>query len=176
MKTSRLPHNTCDIPGTYRQEELIMDDLRAKVSYLQGLAEGLEIEQGSGEGRVICAMLTLMGDMADQVEDVVAGQGELAQYLDDVDFDLGALEAVVYVDGADDQVYFRPEPGSLQQPTGTTSADQDDEVTILVCPSCGEELAAASGDIEGTLAMVCPACGIICETDEFDEEVGTDPD
>jgi DNA-directed RNA polymerase subunit delta len=176
MKTSLLPHNTCDIQGTYRQEESIMDDLRAKVSYLQGLAEGLEIEQGSGEGRVICAMLTLMGDMADQMEDVVTGQGELAQYLDDVDFDLGALEEAVYVDGADDQVYFTPDPESLQEQMGRTATDQDVEIAIVACPSCGEELVAAAGDMGGALAMVCPACGIICETDEYDEEVGVDPD
>jgi DNA-directed RNA polymerase subunit delta len=153
-----------------------MDDLRAKVSYLQGLAEGLEIEQGSGEGRVICAMLNLMGDMADQMADVVTGQGELAQYIDDVDFDLGALEEAVYVDGDEDEVYFTPDSESLQEQMGATSADQDAEIAIVACPSCGEVLAATSGDMGGTLAMVCPACGIICETDEYDEEVGLDPD
>ena len=129
-----------------------MNDIRAQVAYLQGLAEGLDLDGGTPEGRVLSAVLEVLGEMADELTDVVDAQAELAEYVEDVDYDLGALEETIYSDDDDtgEVVRFVPEDEMLQL---------EDGVALTVCPECGETLAAAAGMVDDDLDVVCPNCG-----------------
>lgn len=152
-----------------------MNDIRAKVAYLQGLAEGLDIDSSSAEGRVLSAMIDVLGDIAENMIDVADAHEELAAYVEDVDYDLGALEESVF--GADDDdddddgttIRFLPEESLVQE---------EDGVELLLCPQCGEALGASSGEVDGELDVVCPTCGcMICDADvEYDEDVALDGD
>ncbi|HYF91262.1 MAG TPA: AraC family transcriptional regulator [Symbiobacteriaceae bacterium] len=131
-----------------------MNDIRSKVAYLQGLAEGLDLDTGSPEGRVLSSMLDVLVDLADELTEVTHAQNELAEYVEDVDYDLGALEETIYSD--DDQVVeFVPSVALLEE---------EDGVEMTVCPECGETLSAAAGDVETEVDVICPTCGcMICE-------------
>lgn len=96
-------------------------NLRAKVAYLEGLAEGLDIDHSTKEGRLLTSIIDVLSDMAEAVADTVEAQEELAAYIEDVDSDLSALEDGFY-DLDDD--------------------DDDDEIT-LHCPDCDAELEAS---------------------------------
>jgi hypothetical protein len=136
-------------------------DIRTKVAYLQGLAEGLELDTGSPEGRVLSSMLDVLVDIAEQVDDVAEAQNELAEYVEDVDYDLGALEESVFGENDDDQIRFVPEEAFLQE----------DGMELTMCPECGETLAAAAGDIDSDFDVVCPSCGCtVCAEGDHDHD------
>ncbi|HWI65284.1 MAG TPA: AraC family transcriptional regulator [Symbiobacteriaceae bacterium] len=133
-----------------------MNDIRSKVAYLQGLAEGLDLDTGSPEGRVLSSMLDLLVDIADEVTNITDAQNELAEYVEDVDYDLGALEETIYQEDDDEGVVqFIPSQHLMLE---------EDGVELTVCPECGETLSAAAGDIETELDVICPTCGcMVCE-------------
>ncbi|MDF2631215.1 MAG: hypothetical protein K0R39_5046 [Symbiobacteriaceae bacterium] len=135
---------------------MAVNDIRSQVAYLQGLAEGLDLDTGSPEGRVLSAMLDVLADIAE-------AQTELAEYVEDVDYDLGALEETLYGDEDDEVVEFVPSQAFLLD---------DEGVEMAVCPDCGETLAASAGDIDGDLDVVCPSCGCsVC--DEYVDDLET---
>jgi len=130
-----------------------VNDIRSRVAYLQGLAEGLDLDTGSPEGRVLSSMLDVLVDLADEIQEVVDAQEELAEYVEDVDYDLGALEETVFGDEHEDDtrhIHFVPE-GML--------TEAEDGMELTICPECGDTLAAGAGEIETNLDVVCPGCG-----------------
>lgn len=129
-----------------------MSDIRAKVAYLQGLAEGLDVEGATSEGRLLVSVLDVLGDLAEHVTGVAEAHAELAEYVEDVDYDLGALEETVLTD-EEPQVQFIPD----------VELEEGDEVEILCCPECGEPLMATEGDLEADGEVVCPECGSLVQ-------------
>lgn len=65
-----------------------MDDLRERIAYLQGLAEGLKLEEGKDEARIVKQMIDILADLIDKVEEVEAAQEDLEDYLESIDEDL----------------------------------------------------------------------------------------
>jgi hypothetical protein len=139
--------------------------MRAKVAYLAGLAEGLDLDTGSPEGRVLTSMIDVLADMAEEMQNVVEAQDELAEYVEDVDYDLGTLEETIYADDDDDGevVRFVPEHEMVRL---------EDGMELTVCPECGDTLAAAAGDDLGDdLDVVCPTCGCMISSEYGEDDV-----
>ena len=57
--------------------------LNERVSYLNGLAEGLKISDKTSEGKLLLAMLDVLGEMADEIEMLSDAQEALEEYVDD---------------------------------------------------------------------------------------------
>lgn len=128
-----------------------MSDLRSKVAYLHGLAEGLDIDSSSSEGRVLAAMIDVLGDVAEAVDDVYEAQDELAEYVEEVDDDLSALEDTMLDDGEEEELLFIPEHAVT---------DREDGVEMVCCPECGETLSAGAGEMgDEEFDVTCPVCG-----------------
>lgn len=115
-----------------------MSYLTEKMAYISGLAEGLDIDETTKEGKLLIAIVDALADMADEIAEIEELQDETQAQLDEVDEDLDALEGFVY----DDEDDF----------------DDDDEFGVE-CPACGDmiyldpETLASCGD-----KIVCPAC------------------
>lgn len=129
-----------------------MNDLRSKVAYLHGLAEGLDLDVSSSEGRVLSAVIDLLGEVAEAVDDVSEAQVELADYVGEVDDDLSALEESVYdADDDDSDLFFVPEQAV---------ADVENGVAMYTCPTCGETVSAGAGEMpDEAFEVTCPVCG-----------------
>jgi hypothetical protein len=104
-----------------------VDDIRARVAYLNGLAEGLQIDASSPEGRVLSSVIDVLGDLAEQMTGLAEAHDEMADYVEDLDYDLGALEEAHY-DNRDEVIRFVP---------ATDLDDVDDDDVEVVC-ECGE--------------------------------------
>jgi predicted RNA-binding Zn-ribbon protein involved in translation (DUF1610 family) len=141
-----------------------MSDMRAKVAYLQGLTEGLELDASSPEGRILYAVLDVLGDLAEEVGQVARAQERLEQYVEDVDYDLGALEESLYGDG-EEPVRCGP---------GRTLREEADGVAMEICPACGEPVGAVAGEMDAgdELTLICPTCGaeLITDGDELTDD------
>ena len=68
-----------------------MSELKNKISYLKGLADGLKIDKETKEGQMLLAIIDAMDEMAIEVD-------ELYNIVSDIDEDLTQIEDDVYGD------------------------------------------------------------------------------
>ena len=61
-----------------------MSELKEKVVFLQGLAEGMEIEEASKEGKLLKSILEVLADMADEVAEMSTDLDEIYDYVDEL--------------------------------------------------------------------------------------------
>ena len=73
-----------------------MKYLSEEVAYLRGLAEGLEIESETKEGKMICKIIDVLENMADTLDDMQEDHDELVEYVESVDKDLSDVEDILY--------------------------------------------------------------------------------
>ena len=67
-----------------------------KVAYLKGLAEGLDLDvEKSKEGKLINALMEIVVEMAEEMDDMQAEICELKDYCEELDEDLGDVEEVL---------------------------------------------------------------------------------
>lgn len=77
-----------------------MDFLLQKVSYLQGLADGLGVDESTKEGKLLLHIIDTLEEFADVLADTIDDQIELEEYVNFIDEDLSDVEDEVY--GEDD--------------------------------------------------------------------------
>ncbi len=117
-----------------------MKAITEKVSYLQGLYEGLNVSDSGPNGKIISGMLQVMEEMADIVEAMQQEIGSLQEYMDDMDDEILELEEKIW---------------------GTETDDQD--IVELKCLNCGEQLYFETCilDDEDVLEITCPNCNTV---------------
>ncbi|MDD3655110.1 MAG: AraC family transcriptional regulator [Desulfotomaculaceae bacterium] len=122
-----------------------MNDLKARVAYLQGLSAGLDLETDSKEGKLFKGIIEVLGDVADTVGDLEEGQGQLEDYLETIDEDLYQLEDELYENDADHHHshdmgnYIEVKcPGCGENVYFDSHVTEDDDVVEVTCPNCDE--------------------------------------
>ena len=71
-------------------------NLNEKMSYLQGLVDGLEIDASTKEGKALIQMTEVMKELVMYVEDLQGQVDELTELCDILDEDLGNVEEDMY--------------------------------------------------------------------------------
>ena len=132
-----------------------------KVAYLKGLFEGMEIDESTKEGKLLKAVVEVLGELAEDHADLEDYVAELTEQVDAVDEDLSSLEDVVYEE-LDDEC-----DGDCEGCDGCD--DWDDDLYDVTCPSCKE---SCEVDEETLLdgGVDCPNCGEHLEFDIEDDE------
>jgi ribosomal protein S27E len=127
-----------------------MKDLEQKVAYLQGLTDGLNLEE-SKEGKVISEMLGLMEEMIDYMGFLKEEQVELEEYIESIDSDLADLE--------DD--FFDDEE------------DEDDDFVEIECPNCHEEVCFDAEVLfdDDLIEVTCPVCDTVVYVNGDEEDL-----
>ena len=74
-----------------------------KTAYLKGPLEGLNIDTAKPEGKLLKAVIETLDAMAGEVADLTKETEHLEDYLDEIDYDLGELEADYYEAWDDDE-------------------------------------------------------------------------
>ncbi len=143
--------------------------LTEKVSYLQGLMDGLEIDDSTKEGKVLLQMADILQDVALSIEDMEEEIDEIADFCDTVDEDLGALEEDFYEEQCDCDDFDDDDEDDDED------FDIDDEMYEVVCPTCGDTICLDEGMIEEG-SIECPNCSEFLEFDFDNVEVEEDED
>lgn len=73
-----------------------MDFLLQKVAYLRGLADGLELDESSKEGKVLVNIIDTLDAFVEVMEDMIDDQLDLEEYVNFIDEDLADLEEDFY--------------------------------------------------------------------------------
>ncbi|NLY08986.1 MAG: hypothetical protein GXZ11_03675 [Tissierellia bacterium] len=83
-----------------------MNYLLKKAAYVKGLADGLDINEKSNEGRILLELVDLIDVIAEMMADTIEAQMDLEEYVDLLDEDLSELEDEVYDFDDDDDYMF----------------------------------------------------------------------
>ena len=126
-----------------------------KAAYIKGLVDGMELDKESKEGKVIAALVDLLGEVVDAIDGLEADVDELYEYAEELDEDLGEVESVLCED--DDYEDYEDECDGMCDECDLDCDLDDDEFFEIECPSCGEVVCFdESIDPED---LICPACG-----------------
>ena len=147
-----------------------------KSAYLKGLMDGLKLSTESDEGKMIAAMVDLLGDMAKKITDIEDTTIAISDELDEIEEDLDAIEDFImdeddddeddddfYVDDEDDDDWDDDEDEEFEE--GFDFGDEDTTIYEVEC-ACGEIINFDEETLEKG-SIVCPNCG---ETLEFSVE------
>ncbi len=126
-----------------------MSELTNRAAYLKGLAEGMNLNKETCEGKLISEIIDFLNDAAAEICAIDNEQGFIADKLDDMDEEIEVLGNEVFDEFYDDDDDY--------------DYDDEEEFTIK-CRECGDEITVTHDDLlEGE--VTCPNCGTVIEFD-----------
>lgn len=133
--------------------------LTEKTAYLKGLAEGLEYDKTTKEGKLLAALIDLVDEMAKEIADVQSDIEEIDEdldylndYVEELDDDLEAVE-----DFLDEECEEDEDEDDDFDWDDEDEDYADEDYYEIVCPSCGETV-CFDGELDPE-DLLCPACG-----------------
>ena len=139
-----------------------------KSAYLKGLMDGLKLSTETDEGKMIAAIVDLLGDLTRKVTDIEDTTIAISDELDEIEEDLDAIEDFIMdEDFEEDEDDFEDEEWDEDEEyeEGFDFGDEDTTIYEVEC-ICGEVINFDEETLEEG-SIICPNCG---ETLEFDVE------
>ena len=147
-----------------------------KSAYLKGLMDGLNLNTETNEGKMIAAIVDLLGDVTRRLTDVEETTIAISDELDEIEEDLDAIEDFIldeyeYDDDEDwddeeDEDEWDDEDEDYEE--GFDFGDEDSTIYEVECV-CGEIIDFDEETLEQG-SMICPNCGETLEFTTEDEE------
>ena len=144
--------------------------INEKAAYLKGLMEGLQLDTEKAEGKMIAAIVDLLGDVTKKLTNVEDTTIAISDELDEIEEDLHAIED--FIMDEDDEDYdeddyddddFDDDEEDYEE--GFDFGDEDTTIYEVKC-ICGNVIAFDEETLEAG-SIVCDECG---ETLEFSFE------
>ncbi len=154
-----------------------------KSAYLKGLMDGLKLDTETNEGKMIAAIVDLLGDMSKRMVDIEDTTIAISDELDEIEEDLDAIEDFIMdeddydddwdEDYEDDDDYYDPEENEEEDDEdepeeGFDFGDEDTTIYEVEC-ACGNVIDFDEEVLESG-SIVCPKCGETLEFSFDDEE------
>ena len=150
-----------------------------KSAYLKGLMDGLKLDTESNEGKMIAAIVDLLGDMSKRMVDIEDTTIAISDELDEIEEDLDAIEDFImdeddeddWDEYEDDEDYYDPddEEDEEEPEEGFDFGDEDSTIYEVEC-ACGNVI-DFDEDVLESGSIVCPNCGETLEFTFDDDEV-----
>ena len=141
-----------------------------KSAYLKGLMDGLSLNKETDEGKMIAAIVDLLGDMAKRITDIEETTIAISDELDEIEEDLDAIEDFIMDEEEDfeDEDYEDEDWDEDEEfEEGFDFGDEDSIIYEVEC-ACGEIINFDEETLEAG-SMKCPNCGETLEF-SFDDE------
>ena len=148
-----------------------------KSAYLKGLMDGMKFNTESDEGKMIAAIVDLLGDVTKRVTDIEETTIAISDELDEIEEDLDAIEDYIldeededYEDDFDDEDDDFYDDEDFEE--GFDFGDEETTIYEVKC-ACGEIIDFDEETLEKG-SMICPNCGETLEfslEDDEDEEL-----
>ena len=106
-----------------------------KAAYLKGLAEGLDIDNSTKEGKLLLAMLEVIEDMADELEMLDEKQDDMLDLISDL----------------------------ADEDCDCDCCDEDLDYFEIECEKCGNVICLDEDILDSDDDIVCPVCGEVIE-------------
>ena len=149
--------------------------LSEKSAYLKGLMEGMKLSTETDEGKMIAAIVELLGDVTKTLGDVQETTIAISDELDEIEDDLDAIED--FIMSMDEDEYedddFEDDDFDFEDlEEGFDFGDEETTIYEVTC-ACGEVIAFDEETLEEG-SIVCENCGETLEfsfEDEDEEEL-----
>ena len=143
-----------------------------KSAYLKGLMDGLSLNTEADEGKMIAAIVDLLGDVAKKVTDIEDTTIAISDELDEIEEDLDAIEDYILDEEDEDwDEDYEDEDDEWDEDEeyeeGFDFGDEDSTIYEVVC-ACGNVI-AFDEDVLESGSIVCEECGETLEF-SFDDE------
>ena len=148
-----------------------------KSAYLKGLMDGLKLNTEADEGKMIAAIVDLLGDVTRKITDIEDTTIAISDELDEIEEDLDAIEDFIMDDeddydddeeDEDEDDYEGDEDEDYEE--GFDFGDEETTIYEVEC-ACGNIIDFDEETLEAG-SIVCPNCGETLEfsLDEEDDE------
>ena len=149
--------------------------LTEKSAYLKGLMEGMNLDTEKAEGKMIAAIVDLLGDMAKRVKDIEETTIAISDELDEIEEDLDAIEDFIMDEDEDDFDFEDDDDEDYDDEDyddeGFDFGDEETTIYEVKC-ACGHVIDFDEDTLEEG-SIECPNCGELLEfslEDDEDEE------
>ena len=150
-----------------------------KSAYLQGLMDGLNLDTEKAEGKLISAIVDLLGDVTKKVTDIEDTTIAISDELDEIEEDLDAIADYIldeededYDEDWDDDDFEDYEDEDDFEDEGFDFGDEETTIYEVKC-ACGNVIAFDEETLEEG-SIICDECGetleFSFEDDDEDEE------
>ena len=144
-----------------------------KAAYLKGLMDGLNMDLEKPEGKMISAIVDLLGDVTRRLTDVEETTIAISDELDEIEEDLDAIEDYILDEEDEDEDFedFDDEEDwddDEDYEEGFEFGDEDSTIYEVKC-ACGNIIDFDEETLEKG-SIVCPDCGETLEFSLDDED------
>ena len=142
-----------------------------KAAYLKGLMDGMKLSTDTDEGKMIAAIVDLLGAVTKKVSDIEETTIAISAELDEIEEDLDAIEDFIMdEDFEEDEDDFEDEEWDEDEEyeEGFDFGDEDSIIYEVLCV-CGEVINFDEETLEKG-SIPCPNCGELLEFSFEDEE------
>ncbi len=138
-----------------------MKDISEKISYLQGLSEGLNVNEGTPQGKIINGILGVLDELADIVTVTRIDFERLKDYVESIDDDLFEMEEHLHHHCEDDLIELDC-PHCGEELYFEADLLDDDDIIEITCPNCDEVVFVNDGSFDYRPSLI--------DDDEEEEE------
>ena len=152
--------------------------INEKAAYLKGLMEGLQLDTEKAEGKMIAAMVDLLGDLSKKLTNVEDTTIAISDELDEIEEDLDAIEDFIMEfeedddDDDDDDDDYEDDFDDEEYEEGFDFGDEDSTIYEVKCV-CGNVIAFDEETLEAG-SIICDECGETLEFSFEDEDEDED--
>ena len=150
-----------------------------KVSYLKGLADGLDLDKNSKEGKLFAAIIDTLDTICCELTAIEESAEALNDEVDAISEDLEDVENVVFDDDDDfDEDEDEDDEDDSSACPGCCAKGGDGEdgfIYEVKCPACDCEF-TVDEDALALVEVVCPECGENLEFDFSEDDEDEDSD
>ena len=137
-----------------------------KSAYLKGLMDGLNLDTEKAEGKLIAAIVDLLGDVTKKVTDIEDTTIAISDELDEIEEDLDAIEDYILDeededDEWDDEEWDDYEDEDDFEDEGFDFGDEETTIYEVKC-ACGNVIAFDEETLEEG-SIECDECGELLE-------------
>lgn len=143
-----------------------------KTAYIKGLMDGMKLDTETNEGKMIAAIVDLLGDVTKRLKDVEDTTIAISDELDEIEEDLDAIEDFIMDEeddeDEDDDVYDFGDEDDDYEDEGFDFGDEETTVYEVEC-GCGNIIDFDEDTLEKG-SIVCDNCGEVLEFSFEDED------
>ena len=145
-----------------------------KSAYLKGLMDGLKLDTEKAEGKMIAAIVDLLGDVTKRLTDVEETTIAISDELDEIEEDLDAIEDYILDEEDedefdDDDFDYEDDLDDEDDEEGFDFGDEETTVYEVKC-ACGNIIDFDEETLEEG-SIICDVCGETLEFSLDDEEI-----
>jgi hypothetical protein len=112
-----------------------MNYLKERVAYLKNLSKAIKLDRSTDQGKLIEAILEVMDDIVQTVEEVLEAQKDINDQIDILDEDITEIERAIF------------------------DTSDEDSIGELVCPQCNKKVAVNADMFDAEdVSIFCPYC------------------